>query len=115
MQILISAVICFFAVFGFIQLILRIKDTFFSGNGADNYAIVVTVKNQQDSVEGIIRAVVWNCLHNLGGKTVPQIIAVDLGSDDDTYKILQRLSDEYDFIKVTNKEEYIRIMEQGLL
>ncbi len=106
------AVVCFFAVFGFIQMLICIKDFFFTTD-ASNFTVVVTVKNQQDTVEGTIRAVVWNCLHKLGGKTIPQIIAVDLGSEDDTYEILKELSRQYDFITVTNKDGYIKLMEQG--
>ncbi len=108
------AIVCFFAVIGVICVLAFLKDYFFT-TPEERFTVVVTVCNQQDTVEGTIRAVVWNCLHKLGPRTVPHIIAVDLGSTDETTNILKRLSNEYDFITVTDREGYIHMMEEGCL
>lgn len=73
----------------------------------DDMYVVLTVKNQQDTVEAMIRSIVWQNLHNKNGGAIPQIVVVDLGSQDETSSILKRLSEDFQFIHITDKQGYM--------
>ena len=113
LTILIQSLICFFAVYGIIQMGINIYNELYKiPVKKDDIYIIITVKNQQDTIEGIIRSVVWKSLNNTYGGIVPNILVVDLGSTDDTMQVLNRLLTEYDFIQVTDKEGYIELLEK---
>lgn len=114
MNIFVSAVICFFAVYGVMQLFLR----FAAGlrppgniHTGDVYT-VMAVRNQEESVEGMIRSAVWKALARQGGRTINDIVVLDLGSEDETRDILQRLEQEYDFVHVMSREDYIDAVKE---
>jgi cellulose synthase/poly-beta-1,6-N-acetylglucosamine synthase-like glycosyltransferase len=113
LDILIQSLVCFFAVYGAIQMGFNIYNTLTDIQyKKDDIYIIVTVKNQQDTIEGIIRSIVWRSLNNHHGGTVPNILVVDMGSTDDTLKILNKLCGEYDFIQVTDSEGYMKILQK---
>jgi glycosyltransferase involved in cell wall biosynthesis len=68
----------------------------------NKFSIIVTVKNQADEVENIIRSIAWNAMNGLKCAGVPHILVVDMGSDDDTFEVLEALSRDYSFIECTN-------------
>ena len=105
-----SAVVCFFALFGVIQLVKNICNEIIRYN--NEFFIVISVKNQQEYIEEIIRTTVWKSLNRLGGREVPQIYVVDCGSTDDTLIILDKICKEYEFVTVMSREEYIALMEK---
>ncbi len=113
MNIFTQSIICFLVIYGTIQMILNIYE-FFSKSYLqdDNIYIIITVKNQQNTVEGIIRALVWRSLNNYYGGIIPNIFVVDMGSTDETLKILEKLRQEYNFIEVINKEQYKSILDK---
>ena len=78
----------------------------------NDFFIVISVKNQQDCIEDIIRTTVWKSLNGFRGKDLPQIYVVDYGSTDNTPEILRRICRDYEFIKVFTREEYISLMEK---
>ncbi len=115
MNILLQSVFCFFVVYGVIQMGINIYrelcNVYFVKN--EDVYIIITVKNQQDTIEGIIRSIVWKSLNSKrGGGIVPNILVVDMGSTDETPEILERLCVEYDFIEVTDNVEYTKILEK---
>ncbi|NLY42396.1 MAG: hypothetical protein GX066_00135 [Clostridiaceae bacterium] len=113
MEILVQSLICFFALYGVIQLGLNIYNMINDYKlEKDKVYIIITVKNQQDTIEGVIRSIVWKSLNNYHGGVIPNILVVDMGSTDDTPIILDKLCLEYDFIKVTNSKEYINVLEK---
>lgn len=112
MNIFLEALMWFFALFGFVHLCKYIIEWLYLHlGGQDNPLIVVTVRNQQDSVEGILRSIVWNSLNNNSDRCVPNILVVDMGSTDDTRIILDKLAEEYQFIAVTDKEGYSEFLQ----
>ena len=107
MNLFAEAAFWFFAVLGIIHffryLFYFAIEIFSPGQRS---VVVVKVKNQQENIEHIIRKIVWDSLNVNNEAGVPDILVVDMGSTDDTCKILQKLKDEYDFIAVTDKEGY---------
>lgn len=103
MKLILDALFWFFACFGIIQLAKTVFLSFRKSAVAESYLIVVKVINKQDTIEGILRSIVWD---NLKRGEVPPILVVDMGSTDDTPRILSRLEQEYSFIHVTDKNGY---------
>ncbi len=104
MKLIFDALVWFFACFGIIQLAKLMFFNYKRGDIGDSYIIVVKVINKQDSIEGILRSIVWDNLKK--GSCVPPILVVDMGSTDETPTILKRLAEEYSFIHVTDKTGY---------
>ncbi len=109
----IEAIFWFFAIVGVFSLITDFTGFFTALKKEKNEPyVVLTVKDQQECVEGMIRSIVWQNLHAKNGGRVPKIIVVDLGSSDGTPQILQKIANDYNFVEITDKEGYIaRIKE----
>jgi len=105
-----QAAVCFFVVFGIIQMANNIINEL--NCRSNKFFIVISVKNQQDYIEEIIRSTVWKSLNRLGGREVPQIYVVDCGSTDETLAILEKICADYEFVSVMSREEYIALMEK---
>jgi hypothetical protein len=108
MDILLKTLITFFAIYGVTQFI---KDIFLFLSREKNckYTIVVKVKDAQDSLEAIVRMIVWKTLAFTGGHHMPEILIVDMGSTDSTAEIAKRLCNDYSFIAYTTLETYEKI------
>ncbi len=61
--------------------------------------IILTSKNSQDTIEGIIRTHI-GMLSKFGTANFMEIIVLDLGSDDQTLTILSKLSRRYPFVRI---------------
>ena len=73
---------------------------------SDDLFLVLKVKNQQTTLEGIVRTLIWKHLRLQTGGFVPNILIVDMGSEDETPEIAKRLCDDYSFIYFTTEEQY---------
>ncbi len=103
-----DALFWFFVIVGILSLIQNVWGWVCGiGKKNDDMYVVLTVKNQQDSVESMIRSIVWQNLHAQNGGVIPQIVVVDLGSEDETPNILKRLANDYKFVHITDKEGYL--------
>ena len=72
--------------------------------------VIIATKNQENSIEGFLRTLLFRIMY---GKEdcVKQVIVTDLNSTDDTMKILNKLSKDYDNIKVTNWKECKEVID----
>ena len=66
--------------------------------------LVLLVKNKEDSIEGILHV-----LMNSTNAYFDELVITDMGSTDETYKILLKLSQKYGNLKILNEEEKDRI------
>lgn len=115
LSIVIYSIVCFFALYGILELIILVLKHKSYKNFkvfSEPYA-VLCVSNQEDYIESAIRSIVWqmntqsgipNCINNL--------VVIDLGSNDETPEILCRLSQEYEFINIMSKEEYLNFISK---
>jgi len=101
-----EALIYVLAMYGGICIVGAIIDHFLSGSRyvKQKYELVLTVKNQQDNIEGIIRSIFEDELFKNSGPEC-KVVVIDKGSDDDTIKILKKLSYEYNNLEVVIEEE----------
>jgi len=103
-----QAVITVLVIYAVINILTNIIITLFNPepyNSKDAF-VVIKVKNQGKNIEGIIRGVIWQNLKLSKGGYVPNILIVDMGSDDDTEIITQKLSEQYSFIFYTTEEQF---------
>lgn len=77
---------------------------------SDGIYIIIGTKNQEKSIEGFIRMLVFRLIYGKE-ELVKDIIVADLNSTDDTMKILTRLSKEYDCIKTIKWRNCKEVMD----
>ena len=108
-QIIYKSLITFFAVYGFAQLCKEVFLYFFGiyRNKTDDIAIVIKVKNSEETLEATVRTVIWKSLSLSCGEHIPEILIVDMGSEDQTGEIALKLSKDYSFIHYTTVEKYL--------
>ena len=104
-MILYKTVITFLVVYAVIEITGKLFRILRTREKKEIY-IFVHVKNQESSIEFIIRTAIINYLMSYGGRLVPYIVIVDKGSDDRTEEISRKLCDDYDFVYYTTEEKY---------
>ncbi|MBQ4145236.1 MAG: hypothetical protein IJD36_01290 [Clostridia bacterium] len=105
MEGIIFTIFSLFAVYGIVQLIAKML---FSIRKRDEDCPVcvhriIGVRNCQDSIEGLIRSLVFEDIRE-------EVIVTDFGSTDETGEILARLEKEYDFLHIMKVQEYLNYM-----
>ncbi len=106
--IIIKSLLTFLIIYGFVNLIEEVMQ-FFSNDNKNNNTdaiIVIKVKNSAETLEGAVRSVILRSLKYSYGGTIPDILIVDLGSEDETSEIAKRLCEDYPFIYYTTEELY---------
>lgn len=113
LEILVYALFCFFAAYGLITALMRIsqaalhKKEFNKAINKNGIQLVLLVKNHGHDIEGIIR-------NMFEGDFMSRIMAdrelkvVDLGSEDETLDILEKMKEKYGSIDIvkTSSGEY---------
>jgi len=115
-DILVKTFITFLVIYAIIDIIMRFfRFTKRGKNYNGEIFAVIKVKNQENNLEGIVRSVIWDFLNKNGGTKVPYILIVDLGSEDDTNEIAQKLCQDYDFIYYADEEKYNEMKKHFLI
>ncbi|MBO6233770.1 MAG: glycosyltransferase [Clostridia bacterium] len=105
LQFVVNTIFWTLAFYGFFELVKNIISiTTFTKLKADGIHVIITVKNQEEKIEGFLRSFIFKILY---GKedSIKNIIVADLKSVDKTKEIVQKLSEEYDIIKVSTWKE----------
>ena len=100
-----NAILWTFALYGLFELIKQIIYMFtYTNMKADGIYIIIAVKNQEERIEGFLRSSLFKLLY---GKEeyVKDIIVADLDSKDKTKEILNKMSLDYECVRVTNWRE----------
>lgn len=105
LMVVFKTIITFLVVYAIIEMATKIFN-FFKVKDKKEIYIFVHVKNQESSIEFIIRTAIINYLSSYGGRVVPYIVIVDKGSDDRTEEISRKLCSDYDFLYYTTEENY---------
>lgn len=77
---------------------------------ANGIYLIVAVKNQENNIEGFLRSSLFRMIY---GKEeyVKNVMIADLNSVDETKEIAERLSKEYECLKVVNWRECKEIID----
>lgn len=108
--------ISFFAVYGFIQIVIYTYDFFLDCKRLKNKVIytVVALKDEEENAEMIARAMLLKTFKNDSGIADNKLIMVDMESEDNTKAILKRMEMEGKGLIVMDKEELIKEIEKNL-
>lgn len=107
-DILLKTLITFFSIYGFVEFVKEFFCYLSSNKAYNDIVIVVKVKNAEDTLEATIRSLVWKSLAYTRGNHMPQILIVDLDSQDSTAEIAKRLCKDYSFIQYTTNDLYLK-------
>ena len=84
--------------------IFGLISSFLHGTKKEKYIITLTVKNQEKTLEGIVRNIVFSLSSEHWSDSISDIVIIDLGSTDDTVKIAEKLSCDYPFVYYVKTE-----------
>lgn len=77
---------------------------------SDGIYIIIAAKNQENKIEGFLRTLLFRLIYGKE-ELVKDVIVTDLDSEDDTMKILTKLSKDYNCIKFANWRECKEVMD----
>ncbi|MBO5348378.1 MAG: glycosyltransferase [Clostridia bacterium] len=93
------------ALYGLLDIMKIVKNSYVNKRIESNgIFVIVAVKNQEHQIEGFLRSVIFRILY---GKEeyLKKIIVTDLDSIDNTKEILEKISKDYEEIKVITWED----------
>ena len=106
-----KSIIWILAIYGLIEIVKTIIYTYtYTSLKPNGIYIIVAVKNQANKIEGFVRTTLFRMIYGKE-ENIKNIIAVDLNSTDETKQILEKLSNEYENIKVSNWKEWKEIFD----
>ncbi len=100
----------FFAVFIYLRLLfddLRVL------KGRTVYT-VVGVKNDEKRIEGIARALVFRAMTCDSGISDSRVVFVDVGSEDETARIIKRLENDNKPVSLLSEEDFKNSIEMSV-
>lgn len=99
------------ALYGLIEIIKNIiYICTYTNLKSDGIYVIIATKNQENKIEGFLRTLLFRIMYGKE-ECVKDVIVTDLNSTDDTMKILNKLSRDYDNIKVTNWKECKEVID----
>lgn len=107
----------FFSVYGLISFILYFR-TLFSDMGimkGKTVFNVVALKNEEEKAEGILKSLLFKAIASDSGISDTRVIAVDLGSTDNTAQIVKKMEKSYPGISLMNINELSENIEKSIL
>ena len=72
--------------------------------------MIIATKNQEQKIEGFIRTLLFRLIYGKE-ELIKDVIVTDLGSKDDTEKILNKLSKDYNCIKLANWKDCKEVID----
>jgi NADH:ubiquinone oxidoreductase subunit K len=108
---ILNTIIWTLALYGLFEIIKNIIYIFSCTKlKTDGIHIIIAVKNQEEKIEGFIRAILFRIFY---GKEdcIKNIFIADLDSNDETKQILKKLQKEYSILKVVEWKECREIIE----
>lgn len=108
---ILNGILWVLALYGLLEIIKTIIYTYtYTNLKSDGIYIIIATKNQEKKIEGFLRSFLFRVIYGKE-ENVKDIIVTDLGSDDDTPKILEKLSKDYDCIKIANWKDCKEVID----
>ena len=102
---IINSILWTFALYGLFELIKQIiYMCTYTNMKADGIYIIIAVKNQEERIEGFLRSSLFKLLYGKE-ECIKDIIVADLGSTDKTKEIVDKMSVDYECVKMTSWKE----------
>lgn len=110
-EFILNAILWTLALYGAFEIIKTIINIYtYTNLKSDGIYIIVAVKNQENKIEGFLRNFLFRIIYGKE-ENIKDIIITDLDSTDETVQILNKLSREYEGLKVTNWRECKEVIE----
>ena len=94
-----NGIIWTLALYGLIEIIKTIYYVCtYTKLESDGIYFIIAVKNQEEKIEGFMRSILFRILYGKE-ECVKNIIVTDLGSNDKTKEIIEKLEEDYEFIQ----------------
>ena len=111
MELVLNAIFWTLAIYGLFEIVKNIIYIFtYTKLKSDGIYLIIAVKNQEERIEGFLRAILFKILYGREDDFKNVIIA-DLKSTDNTKEIAKRLSKEYECLKVITWKECKEIID----
>lgn len=108
---ILNGILWVLALYGLFEIIKTIIYTYtYTNLKSDGIYIIIATKNQEKKIEGFLRSFLFRVIYGKE-ENVKDIIVTDLGSDDDTLKILEKLSKDYDCIKIADWKDCKEVID----
>ena len=108
---IINSILWTLALYGLFELIKQIINMItYTNLRADGVYIIIAVKNQEEKIEGFLRSSLFKIFYGKE-ECIKSIIVADLGSIDKTKDIINKLSLNYECVKITNWKECKEIID----
>ena len=108
---IINGIFWILALYGLFEIIKNIiYICTYTNLKSDGIYIIIATKNQENKIEGFLRTILFRIMYGKE-ECVKDVIVTDLNSTDDTMKILNKLSKDYDGIKVVNWKECKEVID----
>lgn len=110
METIITIIVWTLALYGLFEIIKNIiYICTYTKLNSDGIYFIIAVKNQEEKIEGFLRNILFRIIY--GKEEIDNIIVLDLNSEDETKKIIENLSKEYEQIKILNFKECKELLE----
>ena len=101
----INSILWTFALYGLFELVKQIINAISYVNmKANGIYIIIAAKNQEEKIEGFLRSMLFKILYGKE-ECIKDIIVADLNSTDKTRKIIDKMSTDYECVRITNWKE----------
>ena len=101
-EVILNGILWVLALYGLFEIIKTIVYTYtYTNLKADGIYVIIAAKNQEKKIEGFLRSFLFRILYGKE-ENIKDVIVVDLNSTDETKEILEKLSLDYDVLKMTN-------------
>lgn len=108
---ILNAILWTLALYGALEIIKTIINIYtYTNLKSDGIYVIIAVKNQENKIEGFLRNFLFRIIYGKE-ESIKDVIIADLDSTDETAEILNKLSIEYDGLKVTNWRECKEVIE----
>ena len=108
---IINGIFWVLALYGLFEIIKNIVYICtYTNPKSDGIYVIIAAKNQENKIEGFLRTILFRIMYGKE-ECVKDVIVTDLNSSDDTMKILEKLSKDYDGIKVVNWKECKEVID----
>lgn len=108
---IINSIFWVLALYGLFELIRQIIYMItYTNMKADGIYIIIAVKNQEERIEGFLRSVLFKILYGKE-ENIKDIIVTDLNSTDKTKEIINKMSTDYECVKIINWKECKQLID----
>lgn len=108
---ILSGILWVLALYGLFEIIKTIIYTYtYTNLKSDGIYVIIAAKNQEKKIEGFLRSFLFRLIYGKE-ESIKDVIVVDLNSTDETKQILEKMSNDYESIKISNWRECKQLID----